>query len=183
MITVLALSIPRMEFASDCLITHTPAIFTSYWILSPSFETVLFALTLVKFFTSISRRLGGQSIMYALVRDGTWAYAIIFVIMLMNTLMYHLVDNPLAGICFFWELSVMSFAGSHVLLNLRRLAVRNSPRADSVWTVPEADTIQFSSRATNTAQRRGDAVVTDMFELQEMEPSGCVVSVSDDTNL
>jgi len=80
MITVLALSIPRMEFASDCLITHIPAVFTSYWILSLSFETVLFGLTLVKFFTSVSTRLGQQSIMYALVRDGTWAYAIIFVI-------------------------------------------------------------------------------------------------------
>ncbi|CCM05967.1 uncharacterized protein FIBRA_08208 [Fibroporia radiculosa] len=123
MIAVLAVSIPDIEFTKECIITKTPDIFTSYWILSLSFETILFFLTLVKFFSSVSRRLGRQSILFLLFRDGTWAYAIIFLIMLTNILLYHIVRNPLAGLGFFWQLAIMSFAGAHVLLNLRRLAV------------------------------------------------------------
>ncbi|KZT10322.1 uncharacterized protein LAESUDRAFT_693883 [Laetiporus sulphureus 93-53] len=143
MITVIALSIPRMDIStSACFITRTPPIWTSYWIISLSFETILFALTMSKFIAL--RNYGGrESFMFLLVRDGTWAYALIFLIMLLNTLMYHLVDNPLAGVCFLWQLSVMSFAGSHVLLNLRRFAVR-SPQSDSLWTVEEFETIQYA---------------------------------------
>ncbi|KZT10321.1 uncharacterized protein LAESUDRAFT_673025 [Laetiporus sulphureus 93-53] len=114
MITVIALSIPKMEIStSACLIIRTPPVWTSYWIISLSFETILFALTLFK---SIGWRKYGsrskESIMFLLVRDGTWAYAVIFLIMLLNTLLYHLVDNPLAGVCFSWELTIMSFAAS-----------------------------------------------------------------------
>ena len=50
-------------------------------ILPLAFETTLFALTLYKFITSVSERsvLGRRnSIMFVLMRDGTWAYAIIF---------------------------------------------------------------------------------------------------------
>ena len=45
--------------------------------ISLAFETVLFVLTLVKFcmFFGETRR---QSIMMRLMKDGTWAYAIIF---------------------------------------------------------------------------------------------------------
>ncbi|RPD65624.1 hypothetical protein L226DRAFT_237198 [Lentinus tigrinus ALCF2SS1-7] len=124
MCTILALTVPKFEFTRQCLITSTPNLFLSYWTISLAFETVLFLLTLYKFFSVLEiTQFHRQPIMVTLVRDGTWAYAIIFAIMLLNTLMYELEKNTLAGICYFWELSVMSYAGSHVLLNLRRLAM------------------------------------------------------------
>ncbi|RDX54621.1 hypothetical protein OH76DRAFT_1478889 [Lentinus brumalis] len=124
MCTILAITVPKFEFTSQCLITSTPKIFPSYWTISLAFETTLFLLTLYKFFSVLEiMKFHRQPIIVTLVRDGTWAYAIIFAIMLLNTLMYELEKNTLAGICYFWELSVMSYAGSHVLLNLRRLAM------------------------------------------------------------
>lgn len=60
MVTVLALSIPKMTFTSQCVITSTPVVFTSYWIISLSFETLLFALTIIKFCTSISHSALGR---------------------------------------------------------------------------------------------------------------------------
>lgn len=180
MVTVLALSIPKMTFTSQCVITSTPVVFTSYWIISLSFETLLFALTIIKFCTSISHSaLGRGSILFVLVRDGTWAYAIIFVIMLTNTLLYHLVDNPLAGLCFFWQLSVMSFAGSHVLLNLRRLAVRHTTHyRRSIWTAGSAHTMQFTPRSTFMSDRMSDNDI-ELHVIQPRMDNG--LSDSDDT--
>ncbi|PCH35513.1 hypothetical protein WOLCODRAFT_166301 [Wolfiporia cocos MD-104 SS10] len=78
MITVLAVATPVMQFNPECLIVKTPPIFATYWIISLAFETFLFGLIIVKFFTSVSRQLGRRSILFVLVRDGMWAYAIIF---------------------------------------------------------------------------------------------------------
>ncbi|RDX54614.1 hypothetical protein OH76DRAFT_1341154 [Lentinus brumalis] len=115
MCTILALTVPKFEFTPQCLITSTPKMFLSYWTISLAFETTLFLLTLYKFFSVLEiNNIHRQPIMVTLVRDA---------IMLLNTLMYELEKNTLAGICYFWELSVMSYAGSHVLLNLRRLAM------------------------------------------------------------
>ncbi|KAH9852531.1 hypothetical protein C2E23DRAFT_186884 [Lenzites betulinus] len=123
--TILGISIPQITFTPQCLITSTPKVFPTYWTISLAFETTLFTLTLVRFATTaVASQLRKQSILYLLVRDGTWAYAIIFVVMLLNTLMYETQHNALAGVCYFWEISVMSFAGSHILLNLRRLAMQ-----------------------------------------------------------
>ncbi|KAI0938652.1 hypothetical protein AcW1_001671 [Taiwanofungus camphoratus] len=136
MISVIAVSMPNMSFTmSQCLITHAPNVFTTYWFLSLAFETILFGLTLIKFFGNVSNKhLVKHSILYVLVRDGTWAYALIFAIMLLNALMFRLIDNPTAGLCFFWELTTMSSAGSHVLLNLRRHGEQSEPPATSFWT-------------------------------------------------
>ncbi|KAH9942834.1 hypothetical protein B0H21DRAFT_749642 [Amylocystis lapponica] len=161
MVAVLALTIPKMTFTAQCIITSTPTIFTSYWLFSLAFETILFGLTLVKFFGSVSRYLGRHSVFFVLVRDGTWAFAIIFVIMLLNTLMYHLVKNPSAGICFFWELSVMSFAGSHVLLNLRRLSFSSNRPSTTLRT---NDSLHFSSRPAHTT---GICVETELSVLND----------------
>lgn len=78
------------------------------------FETFLFVLTLVKFYQSVARNFGKHSILYIFVRDGTWAFALIFgmfchpilgrahlmfppVAMLLNMLMYKLANSPLVG--------------------------------------------------------------------------------------
>ncbi|KAI0938655.1 hypothetical protein AcW1_001670 [Taiwanofungus camphoratus] len=165
MITVIAVSIPGITFSSQCLITHAPGAFSAYWFLSLAFETILFGLTLVKFYSSVSRRLGKRSILFVLVRDGTWAYGIIFGIMLLNLLMYHLIDNALAGLCFFWELTTMSFAGSHVLLNLRRLAVRHGRLETSGWSIDENYLFSFPPTQTSdisSSNVRRDAALIEL---------------------
>ena len=42
------------------------------------FETFLFALTLYKFYQSVAKYFGKQSVLYVFIRDGTWAFALIF---------------------------------------------------------------------------------------------------------
>ncbi|GBE89018.1 hypothetical protein BKA93DRAFT_343936 [Sparassis latifolia] len=179
MVTVLALTIPKMTFTTGCIITSTPSHFVVFWILSLVFETVLFALTLFKFWGSVTCTLGKHSVVYVLFRDGIWAYAIIFVVMLLNTLMYDLVKNALAGVCFFWELAVMSFAGSHVLLNLRRLAtqVHTSDPLTTYWNSPsegELTRMEFPLRTAGPG--RNIAAHGVCFELQHLERRDTVPS-------
>ncbi|EMD37790.1 hypothetical protein CERSUDRAFT_114449 [Gelatoporia subvermispora B] len=148
MLTVIGLSLPKLGFTPQCLIISTPSYFTSYWLISLTFETLLFILTLVKFSRAIQQDGSRGEFLTVLVRDGTWAYAIIFAVMLLNTLMFDLIKNTLAGVCYFWELSVMSFAGSHMLLNIRRMAhnVAHPPTEDLPGV---SENIDFANRVTS----------------------------------
>ncbi|RPD65625.1 hypothetical protein L226DRAFT_237225 [Lentinus tigrinus ALCF2SS1-7] len=148
MIGILSITTPKFRMSEGCVVAHTPRLFSFYWILPLAFETTLLVLTFYKFFTSISGRsvFGGKhSIMFVLMRDGTWAYAIIFMSMLLNIVFYAVETNPLAGVGFTWEVATLSFAGSHVLLNTRRVALQ--PNNDqSYWT--DVSALQFGTTGT-----------------------------------
>ncbi|KAA1478232.1 hypothetical protein DENSPDRAFT_661922 [Dentipellis sp. KUC8613] len=117
---VLARITPRITYNQTCFVTGIPFLFTAYWITSLVFETLLFSLTVHKFVLAVRDGWGRRPVMRRFVTDGTWAFTLIFLTMLVNALLYALVHTPLAGICFTWLLSVLSFAGSRLLLNPRR---------------------------------------------------------------
>ena len=88
--------VPGVRFDAICIVTHSPpdlVIFaydyiplTSSTILMLNlysvafvlFETVLFVLTLVKFLVALRNGWGRTPVIYLLVRDGTWAFILIF---------------------------------------------------------------------------------------------------------
>jgi len=117
---------PQLTFNDDCFVTSSPPLFIVYWIVSLSFETLLFVLTLIKFFLAVKDGWGRRPVMKGFMTDGTWAYALIFVTMVINSALYKSVHTPLAGICFTWLLSVLSFAGSRLILNPRRRTLRGA---------------------------------------------------------
>ncbi|EGO03564.1 hypothetical protein SERLA73DRAFT_175071 [Serpula lacrymans var. lacrymans S7.3] len=123
-LTVIILTTPKIEFNRECIVTFAPRIYGGYWLSSLGFETILFLLTIFKFATVVRRGLGDNTVINVIVRDGTWAYAMVFAILLLNLSMYRFDHTAMAGIFYFWHLTVMSFAGSHLLLNLRRLSTR-----------------------------------------------------------
>ena len=49
----------------------------AYWLSSLAFEAFLFALTVSKFVHSVSRD-RAQSVLFLFMRDGTWAFVMIF---------------------------------------------------------------------------------------------------------
>lgn len=68
--------------------------------ISLAFETVLFVLTIVKFVDAVKQGWGKGPIMQQFVTDGTWAYTLIFVVMLVNMMLYKYVHSTLTGICY-----------------------------------------------------------------------------------
>lgn len=164
MIVCLSVVLPQMTFSPDCLVAHAPSLFMSYWLSSLAFETFLFVLTLIKFFQSISR--SRKSILYTFVRDGTWAFALIFVAMLLNMLMYKLNKTPLVGMGYGWAFAAMSFAGSHVLLNLRRLGLEEVHNGTMTLSALNFDTTSRQRTATHRAPY--DTINLGTLDLKEL---------------
>ncbi|RDX48929.1 hypothetical protein OH76DRAFT_614008 [Lentinus brumalis] len=117
---ILVVVTPRLTYNDECYVTSSPSVFQYYWMISLAFETVLFVLTIVKFFDAVKQGWGKGPIMQQFVTDGTWAYTLIFLVMLVNMMLYKYVHSTLTGICYTWLLVVMSFAGSRLVLNPRR---------------------------------------------------------------
>ncbi|KAJ7287285.1 hypothetical protein C8J57DRAFT_1283426 [Mycena rebaudengoi] len=112
------LSLPTIEFDDICLVTHI----SSTLLIGGSillFQSFLFALTAVRFVSALREGWGGTSIVSLIMRDGTWAFILIFAIMVGEaSSLYALKNDALSGVFFGWLLTGFSFAGYRVLLNL-----------------------------------------------------------------
>jgi len=168
MIVTLGIVIPNQTFSPSCLAEKSPGIYMMFWLSSLVFETFLFVLTLFKFFRNVKRAYKEQSILYVFIRDGTWAFAVIFCAMLLNTLMYRLIHTPLAGMGYFWALSVMSFSGSHILLNMRRLMAPAdiSTLPTTIFTSVAENCTEFSDLNSQT-----DSSFSDSCHIAQTSPA------------
>ncbi|TCD70558.1 hypothetical protein EIP91_002904 [Steccherinum ochraceum] len=77
---VRTLSKGKYSVELGCVVTWVPPFFIAAWIALLAFQTVLFILTMVHWFRNVAltKSLGRQSILYVFVRDGIWAYAVMF---------------------------------------------------------------------------------------------------------
>jgi hypothetical protein len=106
----LATVTPKLGFTDDCFVRSSPPSFIIYWyvpgiycmtississnrIVSLAFETLLFLLTLIKFFIAVKDGWGKRPVMQEFVRDGTWAFALIFGRKLLLHPLLKLTDN------------------------------------------------------------------------------------------
>ncbi|OCH88132.1 hypothetical protein OBBRIDRAFT_109255 [Obba rivulosa] len=117
---VLAEVVPKLRYNSTCFVISSPRLFIVYWITSLVFESILFLLVLGHFLLAVVHGWSQGRTVQQFISDGTWAYAVIFATMLVNAIFYDYVHSPLAGFYFTWLLSVLSFAGSRLILNPRR---------------------------------------------------------------
>ncbi|TBU42473.1 hypothetical protein BD309DRAFT_962963 [Dichomitus squalens] len=120
------------------------------WLSPTVFEAVLFAMTIAKFKQSRGEGLGRRPILDTIVRDGTWAFLVGIAVMVLNTLVYtSAARNALSGAAYFWTLSALSYVGSHVLLDLRRLGSER----DTVWADNSMFTTIYISEISDIAER------------------------------
>lgn len=98
---------------------------TIYRVISLVFETVLFALTIAKFLCAVREGWGMGPIMQQFVADGTWAYALIFLVMLVNMMLYKFVHSSLTGICY-----------TCVLLSFTRCLISHRRIGGCLWSCP-----------------------------------------------
>ncbi|THH11395.1 hypothetical protein EW146_g8063 [Bondarzewia mesenterica] len=84
MITTLILVVPKVEYDSICIVTHTPSNLFVFALAFILFETILFILTLVQFVRALRTGWGHTPVVTLLARDGTWAFAVIFGALILN---------------------------------------------------------------------------------------------------
>lgn len=113
---------PEIGFDSICTVVHSPPRLLLFAVAFVSFETVLFILTLFKFIVALRNGWGRTPVLFLLVRDGTWAFILIFVTLCVNAGFYLGEGNSaMSSIAFPWLLSIEAFAGARLVLNLHAL--------------------------------------------------------------
>ena len=93
---------PDFSVLLVCLLTRTTCETLTYLVrvISLAFETLLFTLTIGKFLDGVRQGWGKAVMVQQFIADGTWAYALIFLVMLVNMMFYKYVHSELTGICY-----------------------------------------------------------------------------------
>jgi len=123
MIICIGITVAENPLDAVCYAYHIPKILLFYGLVGTSLQLILFILTSIKYKT-MRRRWRDVTLMHLLMRDGTWAVTLILVVLLFQglvILVYN--DGRLNSLFLLWIISLFSFCGYRVLLNLRAFAL------------------------------------------------------------
>ncbi|KAF9010562.1 hypothetical protein BDQ17DRAFT_1234447, partial [Cyathus striatus] len=93
----LALSLPGIEYDDICLVMGAPLILIEYGVITALYQTVLFLLTLFKFIQALRSGWGDVPLIVLLMRDGTWAFCLLFLLYVGQLLIYELDSGAYTG--------------------------------------------------------------------------------------
>ncbi|KDQ55170.1 hypothetical protein JAAARDRAFT_37700 [Jaapia argillacea MUCL 33604] len=141
----LVLSVPGVVYNDVCLVTWVPPAIFLWGAATISFQAILFTLTAYQFFVGLRLEgMGKTRLGWLLMRDGTWGFALIFLIMVLQGSLYLLQNKNYTGILYCWLITIESFAGYRILLNLQKLSPVNGGGA-STDILPTDGRIEFST--------------------------------------
>ncbi|KAJ7502910.1 hypothetical protein B0H11DRAFT_1712201 [Mycena galericulata] len=171
MVIGLALSLPGIQFDDICVVTGVSGTLLIYGQNHSGatllFQTFLFGLTAVKFARALREGWGDTPLVGLVMRDGTWAFILLFAVVAGDASLYALKNHSFAGILFGWLLTVFSFSGYHVLLNLDRLSAASLYLPTSQTSTNDSP-YQFTTRIITD---RGPADAVQSYELSSLNPS------------
>ncbi|KAF9260938.1 hypothetical protein L218DRAFT_1002251 [Marasmius fiardii PR-910] len=139
----LGLSLPGVKFDERCTVIAVPHGLLIYAGASIIFQTLLFVLTLCKFISGLRMGWGDIPIVKLLMRDGTWAFFLLFVGIVAEASLYGLKNHAYSGVLFSWLLSSYSFCGYRILLNINHLT-RTPESINTSATI--SNSFQFTSQ-------------------------------------
>ncbi|KAF9567980.1 hypothetical protein CPC08DRAFT_626010, partial [Agrocybe pediades] len=100
MVVGLALSLPGITFDNICLVVGVPHALIIYGGSSIIFQFILFGFTLYKFIQAARSGWGDVPLIMLLMRDGTWAFFLLFVAYVGQICLYALPNPAFAGVLF-----------------------------------------------------------------------------------
>ncbi|RXW24310.1 hypothetical protein EST38_g1534 [Candolleomyces aberdarensis] len=108
-----------------------------------AFQTLLFGMTFFKFFRAVKAGWGDIPIMHLLMRDGTWAFILLFAVLIGEAALYGFAPDAYTGVLYGWLNTAFSFCGYRILLNLNKLNV--SQRRPSTRTTGTHGDVMLST--------------------------------------
>jgi len=147
----LALSLPKFTYNNLCVVINAPRTLIIYAVAAILFQAMLFAATIYKFILAVRDGWGDVPLLVLLTRDGTWAFCLLFFGYASYLALYSLQDPAYAGVMYGWVLTIFSFCGYRILLNLHNLVNNTSGDLSSTTNPPKDTTIQFSTQCLTTA--------------------------------
>ncbi|KAI0698181.1 hypothetical protein C8T65DRAFT_660965 [Cerioporus squamosus] len=136
----LGVSMPKIVAGFYCNAADLPAEMVLYSTASIVFETFLFGLMMVGVIRGAKEGYADTLLLRVLVRDGAIAFAGLFLVMLLNTILFTLAPTTLVTVGFPWLLAIVGSAGSRLVLKVRATHANNisgpSSFADLQFTIP-----------------------------------------------
>ncbi|EIN06717.1 hypothetical protein PUNSTDRAFT_145230 [Punctularia strigosozonata HHB-11173 SS5] len=157
----LGLGVGKISFDDDCTVTSWPIEFVAYGVFPLVFQGILFGFTVWQFVKTMRHGWGRTRVLDVLMRDGMWAFFLIFFVYLLQGIVFLLPsDGAFTGVFYAWLLTAFSFSGYRLLLNIQRLAPQHS-RARSNPTGRSTDfTSTHMDFATNATPSGGECYRT-----------------------
>ncbi|KAF8178570.1 hypothetical protein K438DRAFT_1265971 [Mycena galopus ATCC 62051] len=149
MVVGLGLTLGGIKFDDICLTTSVSSTLIIYGGSTLLFQIFLFILTVVKFVGAVREGWGDTPLVGLVMRDGTWAFFLLFAVVASDASLFALQNHTYASVLFGWLLSVFSFSGYHVLLNLDRL--HGAPSLPTSQSSTHNSPYQFTTRIMTDA--------------------------------
>lgn len=121
----MATALPKIRSNSFCILTSSPPTVAYFGGSSILEQSVLFGMTACKFAQAARAGWGSTALIALLMRDGTWAFALVFGIVMLNSTLFVVLKNGLAAIAYPWLFTICSFATCRLVLNTH--ALRDPP--------------------------------------------------------
>ncbi|KAF8160763.1 hypothetical protein B0H34DRAFT_351024 [Crassisporium funariophilum] len=114
MVVGLSLALPGITYDDVCLVVGVPRSLIIYAGSSIIFQSFLFAITSYKFILAARSGWGDVPLIVLLMRDGTWAFFLLFIVYVGQISLYALSNPAFSGILYGWLLTAFSFSVSRV---------------------------------------------------------------------
>ncbi|KAF8200642.1 hypothetical protein BJ912DRAFT_573630 [Pholiota molesta] len=163
----LGLAVSGITTDDLCLVVGVPPTLIIYGASSIIFQFLLFGVTLFKFIQSVKSGWGDVPLIVLLMRDGTWAFFLLFCIYVGQISLYGLRNPAYAGVLYGWLLTAFSFSGYRILLNLSHFAEQtgHNRRTGYSNSRPTDTHIQFSTHMLSSQRQSYE------YESYELTPS------------
>lgn len=153
------LASPRFQFDIHCVVTKAPPIFLMTVGVPIVYQTLLFLVTIYKFAEAAKKGWGHIPVVQLLLRDGTWAFIVIFAVIIGQALVYGVGPQAYTGFLYGWMNTTWSICGYRLIHNVYALKQPPDPpdgdfeTGTNVQFVSDICTDIIGSRATTDSQQ------------------------------
>lgn len=158
MSVLFTLKADEIQYGPHCVIIYFPVAAVGFFLSAMLLDTLLFVLTMAKFYQSLRDGWGQVPVISQFMTDGIWAFALPFIILIINACCMTLLNDALASIAYSWVIAIPGFAGYRLILNMSHLL--KSSRPHECTTGVAVDTVPLTFQIN-------DLLDTRSYELEE----------------
>ncbi|KAF8656396.1 hypothetical protein AX16_002581 [Volvariella volvacea WC 439] len=177
MIVVFSFAFPGITYGIHCVTLTFPVLAIGFFITPVLFELLLFVLTMKKFYDAVRDGWGREPVMSRFLKDGIWAFALPFGVLMLNVFCLVLLPGARSSIVYSWLIAIPGFAACRLILNMSHLLKANrTVQTQSTHPVFDTDLMPDAFTTTNgmyttNQSTRFTAITSDSSELNEFEMS------------
>ncbi|KAG2021241.1 hypothetical protein CC2G_006495 [Coprinopsis cinerea AmutBmut pab1-1] len=134
----IGLAVPQLKYDERCVVSESPIVFTAAAGCPIAFQAFLFGATVWKFCRAVRAGWGHVPIVQLLLRDGTWAFGLLFVVLTCEALLYGFAAGAYTGFLYGWLNTAFSICGYRIILNIHSTVSRTRDESND-------NDIQFTS--------------------------------------